>query len=319
MAGLIPATQASPALTIAVKARLDDLQNIKVNNFARAYYNVVESKERYPAAEVRRGTEYSAVDLPRGHQGTRVQATKFTQKAYDPFYYKLFTDATEQEGYFRIFGSNSFNINDVPGVANGIAVELKSMKDMIDRTVERQCMEIFEFGTVTSLRAGVPAIDFYRKAGSFMDKGAGFYWDVTGSNPFTDMREGCQWMRENGKVSSYRFEAVFGIDAWVAFRENSVVVDRLKQFNNRRDTVAPSRLEATGAVYQGSFDMDAYMIDVYTYSDVFENTDGSYTQYMNPKKVYILPPNPMNTLFYAAVPQVQTNLNTANLMVGQDF
>lgn len=319
MAGLIPATQASPVLTIAVKARLDDLQNIKVNNFARAYYNVVESKERYPAAEVRRGTEYSAVDLPRGHQGTRVQATKFTQKAYDPFYYKLFTDATEQEGYFRIFGSNSFNINDVPSVANGIAVELKSMKDMIDRTVERQCMEIFEFGTVTSLRAGVPAIDFYRKAGSFMDKGAGFYWDVTGSNPFTDMREGCQWMRENGKVSSYRFEAVFGIDAWVAFRENSVVVDRLKQFNNRRDTVAPSRLEATGAVYQGSFDMDAYMIDVYTYSDVFENTDGSYTQYMNPKKVYILPPNPMNTLFYAAVPQVQTNLNTANLMVGQYF
>jgi len=317
MPGFIPTSQASPALTTAIKAKLDDMQTIKVNNFGRSFFNEVLSQERYPAFEVRRGTMLVGVDVPRGHQGLRTQATKFSQKAVDPFYFKYFTDATELEGYFRVFGSNSFNLNDLAGLANGIALGVKANQDLIDRAIEKFCMEIFEFGTITSERAGTPAIDFYRKADSFMDKGAGNYWDVTGHDPFADIKEGCDFMKQAGKVASSRFEAVCGTRAWTAFRNNSVVKERLTQYNNRRDTLSPSRQEISGAVYQGSFDCDSYVIDIFTYNDFYENSDGSFSPYMAENKMYILPPNPMNALFYAAVPQVQTNLTTANLLVGK--
>jgi hypothetical protein len=124
-------------------------------------------------------------------------------------------------------------------------------------------------------------------------------------------------MKQAGKVATSRFEAVCGTRAWTAFRNNSVVKERLTHYNNRRDTLSPSRQGISGAVYQGSFDCDSYVIDIFTYNDFYENSDGSFSPYMAENKMYILPPNPMNALFYAAVPQVQTNLNTANLLVGK--
>jgi len=152
MAGTIPVSQASPLLTTAIKARFDELNQIKVNNFFRSFFTPISCPERYPVIDVRRGTEKVAVDVTRGSQGIRTQITKFTQKAFDPFYYKLGFDATQLQCYFRVYGSTSFNLNDAAELANGIAVENKANTDMIERAIELHCSTIFESGTCTSLR-----------------------------------------------------------------------------------------------------------------------------------------------------------------------
>lgn len=318
MAGVIPALQASPLYTGGLLKKYDELAEIKVNNFFRSFFPAELCRVRYPAIDVRRGTEKVAVDVLRGNQGTRVQITKSSQKAFDPFYYKLYSDATEQECYFRVFGSTSFNLNDMAELINGVAIENKVKQDMIERAIELHCASIMENGTCTSLRNG-DIVDFKRQAGSMVDLGVGAYWTVNGTNPFTDLKAGGDWLRQKGKSNGFVINAVFGTTAWTAFRANSVVNTRLAQFNNKRDLLQPAQLESTGAIYQGEIDCDSYVVRCWTYNEFYDDpTTGASTPYMNPKKVYMVPEKPNFTLLYGAIPQVvATGTDTSKLAVGQ--
>jgi hypothetical protein len=315
MPGLIPSSQASPLLTIAVKERYDELQALKVNNFYRSYYKEVLSPERYPAIDVRRGSEKVAVDVVRGHQGKRFQITKSTQKAFEPLYYRNFFDATELQGYFRVFGSKSFNLNELDGLAAGIATERKAMTDTIERGIEIHCSTIFEDGTVTASDGTI--IDFKRKAASIVDNGVGFYWDNPAHDIIGDLRAGCDFLRETGKVQGYFINVVMGADAWAAFRKNTEINTRWNQFNNKRDMLLPAQLESTGAIFQTEMDVDSYKVRVWTYNDFYEDENGDMQPYKNPKTVVMLAEKPIFSLMYGAIPQVTLDLNTSNLIVGK--
>lgn len=302
MASTIPINQAASLYTMGLKKKFDELSLIKVNNFFRSFFPDEICKERYPVIEVRRGSEKVAIDVIRGHQGIRTQITKHTQKAFDPFYYKLYYDATQLECYYRAFGSDSFNLNAGAELVNGIAVHNKANQDMIERGIEIHCASILENGTCTSLRDG-SIIDYKRQAGSMVTLTAGNLWTDTGVDPSVSLKAGCDWLRQEGKVGGYVINAVFGTEAWAAFRSNDVQSEKLKQFNNRRDILMPAQLESTGAIYQGDIDCDSYILRVWTYNDFYENAEGVSTPYMNPKKVYLIAEKPMFTTLYGATPQ----------------
>ncbi len=333
MAGTIPASQLTPVFTAARVAKYDELQEIKVNNFFASFFPALPCPERYPVIDVRRGSEQVAVDIMRGHQGQRVQISKFSQKAFDTFYYKFYTDLTELTGYFNVFGSTAFAVNEMATLANEAAVSDKAKSDMIKRAIEVQCASVLENGTITSLRDS-SIVDFKRQAGSMedvstMSGGQNSYWDAAGHNPFLDLRRGYDWLKTKGKYSGEIVHAIVGLHAWQAFRNNDVVKARLGQFNNRRDVLMPSQRNSLGADYQGMFDIDGAMVQIWTYNDVYDTptfdtngnpiTGGASVPYMKTNKVYMTVDNPGFKTLYGAIPQVgPVGTNTSALIVGTE-
>lgn len=326
MPGQIPIGQASPILTSAIRARYDELSQIKVNNLFRSWFAMNPSPDRYPIIEVRRGSEQVAVDVMRGHQGQRIQVSKFSQKAFDPFYFKQYFDATELTNYFRVFGSQSFNENEMAELANGVAVQNKIQDDMISRAEEIMCASVLESGTITSFRDG-SIVDFKRQAGSIVTLTGGSTWDNAGTNPYNDLNNGGDYLRQTGKYGGYVINAIFGTAAWEAFRNNSIVQERLKEFNNKRDVLEPAQYDAIGGKYQGSIDCTNYTLRCWTMSDVYNaptvdangniSMTGTLTPYMNPKKIYMIPEKPMFQMLYGAIPEVRMpGAGTSTLIVG---
>jgi len=325
MPGQIPLGQASPIFTSAIHAKYDELSEIKVNNFFRSFFPTTTATDRYPVIDIRRGSEQVAIDVMRGHQGRRIAIDKSSQKAYDPFYYKSYFDATELAPYYRVFGSTSFNVNDMAELANGVAVQNRLMADMYDRAEEIHCASVMNNGTCTSIKDG-SVVDFKRQPLSMVTLTGGATWDNAGTNPYTDLAAGGDWLRQKGKYSGYAINAIFGIKAWQAYRANPAVQERLKEFNNKRDFIQPAQLASTGAIFQGYIDCDTYMLMCWTYNDVFDMpsidangiiTAGASTPYMDPKKIYMLPEKPKFTMLYGAIPQVVAlGTNTASLAVG---
>lgn len=312
----MPSGLASPTYTTAVVKRYDELNEIKVNNFFRSFFPDLAVPERYPVLEVRRGSEKIAADVVRGTQGLRIQVAKFSQKAIDTFYYKLWFDATVLTQYFRVFGSSSWNVNDMAELANGTAVEMKAMRDMIDRAIELHCANVLLTGTCTSLRDG-SVVDYHRQAGSMVALTTGNTWDNAGTNPFIDLDAGFTFLRNTGKYGGAEVNGIFGIDAWTAFRANAEVKDRLKQFNNRRDTLDKAQFNAIGADYQGSIETDKGIVHAFTYKEVYDDpTTGVSTPYMAANKVIMVPPKPGFNTIFGAIPEVKaTGTNTGSLTV----
>lgn len=319
MPGTVPIGQASPIYNSALEVRFDEMQDIKVNNFFRSFFPDVICQERYPIIEVRRGTEKVAVDVIRGHQGLRTQITKSSQHAFDTFYYKLFYDATQEECYYRAFGSTSFNLNAGAELVNGIAIRNKANADMIERGVELHCANILENGTCTSLRDG-SIIDFKRQAASMVVLTDGNTWDQDGTDPYNDLYNGGVYLREKGKAAGYVINAIFGTSAWKAYRNNKKVIERLSQFNNKRDMVPPAQIQATGGVYQGEIDCDSFIIRCWTYNDFYDNPtgDGTMIAYKNPKTVVMTAENTQFKTLYGATPQLTSpGANTFSLVAAK--
>jgi hypothetical protein len=316
-----PSGQASPKFTTAVRTIYDQLQTLKVNNFGRSFYGEEMSPELYPAIEVRLGSEKLAKDVPLGHQGLRWDSPKFTQKAFELLNYNNYFDATRLEQYWRVFGSTSFNINEGLKMAERVAMEQKILVDAADRTLETQCMSIFEDGTITAADGTI--LNFGRKAASMVDPGVGFYWD----NPATDVEgqiiAGCDFMRGIGKVQGYVMNMVLGSDTYQALRKNTALNAKWGQFHNEKDVLPPSTKDATGAIYQVTLDLGNYKVRVFTYADMYQsnedNDNPTMVPYKDPKTAVILPveTNSMWKIFYGAVPMVQGDLNTPSLQVGK--
>lgn len=318
MAQTIPISQASPLYTTALKAKHDDFQKFKVNNFFRSFFPEEICKERYPVIEVRRGQELVAIDVRPGHQGIRTQITKHTQKAFDPFNYKLFFDATTHDAYYRAFGSDSFNVNAGAELVNGIAAHNNANQQMIERAIELHCASILQSGTCTSFNDG-SIIDFKRQGDSMVVKGVGETWSTDGVDPHTDLRTACDWITQEGNAGGEVFNVIMGINAWTAYRANTKVVARWNQVNNKRDMLAPSQAQANGSTFQGTIDVDTYKVNIFTYNSTYIHpTTSARTPYMDPNYVYVLPTNPDFVLFYAATPQVvMPGTNTTSLVAAK--
>ncbi len=315
----IPSNQASPLLTSAIEARYDEMKDIKVNNFFRSFYKEVFSNVMYPVIEIRRGSERIAKDVPRGHQGRRIEVSKFTQKAFQLLYFNQYFDATTLQQYFRVFGSSSFAQNDLIDLGGALATERKASTDMIERTMEIHCASILEDGSITASDGSI--LDFGRKADSMIDKGAGQYWDDHARDIYADMKEMCDFLRQVGKAQGQVFNFIAGTKVFQAMRRNDEFNKRLSQINNKRDLIPPSQMNATGAIYQFETDVDSYKVRVWTYNDFYQTNEDNVNPTFAPYKVeetgVMLPEAPKFTMLYGAVPRVTTDLNTATLLSGK--
>ena len=306
MAQTIDISEFRARFTTVVAARYDELLKIEPTKGLSNLFKDNLTKVKNPTYQVRRGSEKVAIDVVLGSQGTRIQITKSTQKALEPFYFKMFFDALDLDVFMNQFGSASVSENVATEIIDGVAVHYKAMTDMLDRAYELFCSQALEFGTLTSFSDG-SVVNFNRKADSMVDLGAGNYWSTTGTNPYKDIENMCNFIRQKGKYMGGVLNMLCGDQALNDLTFNSTVLARADIRMYKLEEMNQPERKNDGTTYHGTISCGTYIVHIYSYPQFYDDpTTNVSTPYLNPKKVYIMPPNPDFENIFAAVPQILT-------------
>lgn len=272
-------------------------------SFLRSFFTPKESNTKQISIEVQRGTEKIAVDVERGTEGNRNQFSKSSEKIFVPPYYREYFDATDLDFYDRLFTENGT----VDAVTFGqwletVVEKLAMLQDKIERAYELQASQVLQTGIVT-LNAGIN-IDFKRKAGSLVANAAGNTWATDTVNPFETLEAGATFIRTKGKNTGNIFNVIMGATAYNNFLNNAIVKERADIRRISLDAIRQPQREAMGGVLHGEVSGGAYVFRIWTYPEYYDTETTTNNEYIDPKKVVILPENPRFTIGFAAVPQL---------------
>lgn len=276
-------------------------------SFLRSFFPNVVTPALEVSIEVQRGYEKIAVDVERNSDGNRNSFTRSTEKIFIPPYFNEYFDATNLQLYDRLYGATEINDAVFAAYVNSVVDASMECRAKIERRYELQCSQVLETGIVT-IDAGTN-IDYKRKAASKVDRSA-TPWTTGSNSPYTDLENGCIFLRTVGKSDSAIFNAVFGSTAWTALLGNSTFTGRNDLFNLRLDSIRPPQRNSEGAALMGQLVCGSYLVNCWTYPQYYDNSAGVSTSYINPKVVIMMPEAPKFKMAFGAVPQLITP-NTA--------
>jgi hypothetical protein len=292
---------ASDARAIFTQTLVDVyLERPKVYGFMRSFFRETVSSTKNISVEVQRGSETVAVDVLRNTEGNRNTFTKSTQRIMEPPYFREYMELTELDLYDRLIGSTSIDEGVFADLMAQALERMQMMVDKIERRAELQCAQALETGIV--ILANGDNIDFKRKAGSLVNSSSDYF--DTSINPYTAFEEGCQFIREKGKAQGVFYNAVMGGLALNALLGNTVFKERNDLKNIALDNILPPQRNSVGASFHGEISAGSYKVRLWTYPEVYQDSDGNMQPYWPAKKVCILPETPRFTLSYAGVPQL---------------
>ena len=270
-------------------------------SFLRSFFPTKVTPTLELSIEVQRGAEKIAVDVVRGTDGNRNTFSRTSEKIFIPPYYKEWFDATQLQLYDRLYGATEINDAIFASYVNSVVDAQIDIQSKIERSYEVQCSQVLETGIVTLVNG--TNIDFKRKSGSLVDKGAGNYW-ANNVDPFADLEAGCNFLRQVGKATGGTFNAILGSTALTDLLANTKFTARQNYFNMALDQVAGPVRNAEGMTFHGVVTAGAYKVQLWSYPQFYDNTSGVSTPYVNPKKVTLIPESPRFNLAFAAVPQL---------------
>lgn len=278
--------------------------NISPTAFGMSFFKQVEADTLEVSVEVQRSGEPIAIDLPRGANGNVNTFDKSTEKLFIPPYYAEEFFANHLSVYDELVRSlkNGGDAALFGRFIDTLATKMKFLTDKIDRSYEKQCWDVFQTGVITL--ANSTTIDFKRKALSMVNL-TGAYWDGGSVDPNTSLLTAAKWLREVGLSSGAVLNVILGESALNAYLNNTAVKARGSNFNYSLDNVTMAQRNAVGASYHGRISVGSYLMDLWTYPQVYTATvGGAATPYLDPKKIVVLPQVTANVLSYAAIPQL---------------
>ncbi len=279
-------------------------EHISPMSFLRSFFPVKENFTKEISIEVQRGTEKIAVDVLRGTEGNRNTITRSTEKIFVPPYFREYFDATEIDLYDRVFGSTTIDAGIFSALMERVTEKLGLLQNKIERSYELKCAQTLLTGIV-ELHSG-DNIDFKRKAESIVDLTAPFYWDVPGTDPFSDLERGGNFIRQVGKTRGGILNLIMGSKAHNAYRNNAIVQGIS---DNRRFTLSDlkkGQQNMEGGVPQGVASAGSYDFRIWTYPEFYDDVGDVSTPFIDEDKIIILPSSPRFKLSFAAVPQLMT-------------
>lgn len=278
-------------------------EKVSVMSFLRSFFEPVEVMTKEVSIAVQRGTEKVAVDVVTYSDGNRNSFDKSSEKTFVPPFYHEYLTANDHRLYDQVMsalatGNNTYFAE----MTAELAEDLMKLQDKIERAVELQCAQIFETGIIT-LNSRTD-IDFKRKATSIVAYNAANDFSVSTVDPRQVLKNGCDLIRANGKSQGGVFNGIFGEEALQELINNPFIQNSsdlkdisLGQINE------PQRI-ATGGVLHGQLSCGAWKVNLWTYPEVYDNASGVSIQYVNPKKVTLLPTTPKFKRVSALVPQL---------------
>ena len=253
--------------------------------------------------EVRRGTERIAVDVIRGTHGNYNKTSRSTMKTFLPPYYNEYFALNETDLY-----DQAIAVQTPQAMARLIrqnSEDAMRIKNKILRAYEKQCADVLLSGIITLVNG--TNIDFKRKAGSMIDLMATNYWADSGVDAATALIAAGKFMRDTGKVTGGTFTLICGETAVVDLLNNEPVQKRADIRRYELDSLTAPMKNAEGGVYHGTISAGSYKFDIWSYTETYEDENGDPQNYVDPKKVIVVPPNPDFCMAYAAVPQLISN------------
>ena len=182
-----------------------------------------------------------------------------------------------------------------------IAEKLRELQDKIERAYEVQASEVFSTGIVQLTNGD--NIDFKRKAASLVALAAAARWSAGTSDPYTDLKNGANFLRTIGKSRGGVINAIFGELALDSFLGNATVIARADVRNFKLDDIHAPQRDSVGGVLHGRVSAGSYEINIWTYPE-FRDVAGVSTPYVDDKEVIMLPMAPKFTLGFGSVPKV---------------
>ena len=273
---------------------------------------------RQVSISVQRGSSLIATDVYVFGGKNMGKNSKATEKIYVPPVFRQGYNFSQEEVYDTTIGMGMIPNGKASGMMAQKAVDgLRIEKNKIERAIQKQHSDVLQTGIIT-LKNG-DNIDFGRKAISMPDLGVGNYWNEAGVDPRTSLQAGGKFLREVGLSSSTTFNAVLGGDAFSAFM-NSDKIDRDSTFTTakRMDILSPKFDEVTGMTFQGQIATNDYLMNIWTYSEYYQETvGGPVVYYLDPKAVVMLPEDFRGKTVHGALPAM--NKDSIPYAIEADF
>lgn len=299
--GVIPATQAMGVFTDSIFAWFQE--DIPVKGFLRSFFPSRFNQSKLISLAVRRGTEYMAADVFRYSDGNRNKFSKASLKTFLPPYFHEYLDMSDHHLYDNmIMAIASGNANQAMALVQEMANDFTELRKKIERKAEFMCAQVLQTGVVT-LASG-DDIDFKRKAASIVAYSSGIDFSIGTVDPSEVIKAGCEFIRTQGKSAQSTFNLIMGDSVLPALINNTLIKGRNDIRQYTLDKIQSPFMATTGAAFHGELSCGAYVVRLWTYPENYESSAGVFANYIDTKKIILLPSETIGSLEYALVPQL---------------
>lgn len=276
-----------------------------------AFFPSETTIEKQLGIEVERNRQLIAVDVQRGTDANRNKFTTSAEKLFIPPMYMESWDFTETQRYDVTFGSRTNpSSSDALNMLREANRRVATMRRKIERAIELQRAQALQTGIVQLVNGD--NIDYKRKAASQVALGAGNRWNETTGKPLDDLAAGGEFLREEGLSSGGTINAIFGRDAFKEFMNNEQVKARADfRRISRLEIGMPQMNNVSGLVFHGQIGTADYIINLWTYNEVYENTAGTKVKYIDVKNCILIPEDFEGKTGFAGVPAIVRDTSNA--------
>lgn len=304
----IPIQQARGIFTEASLGKYNEM--VLPPAFFSSFFKPIKTTSKYVSVEVRRGTEKIAVDVLRGTTGRNNQFTRSTERRYMPPFFNEYFDATQLDFYDQIFGGNpNPTVDVISGLAINVADKLILLRNKIDRAKELMAAQVFETGIVTMQNGD--NIDFRRKASSMVDVSS-TPWDTSTTDIESHLISAGNFIRTDGKNTSKVMNLIMSSDVFIALKKSDYFKDNANYRNVQLIDINTPQVDSRGASYHGQIVAGSYIFNLWTYDEMYVNSNGDSERYTNSKYVYIVPVEGYEFVYaHAGIPAIISDNSNA--------
>ncbi len=286
-------------------------ERIPAPGFLKSFFDVKKFATKYVGIEVQRGSERIASDVVRGADGNRNTFSRSSEKQYMPPFFNENFDATQLDRYDIGFNQMENATPETIGyLGSDVADKLVTLREKIERAKEKQCSEVFETGVVTMNNGD--NIDYKRKSGSIVDLGGGDYWTNSDADIDGQFQSAGEFIRNYGKNATGEINAFMSTSALNALKTTDWFKNRADFRQVRLVDLNMAQRMSTGATLHGTVTAGSYIVYLWTYDEVYENSSGVITRYWPEEKVCCTPVGGSRfELLHAGVPAIIRDANNA--------
>lgn len=261
--------------------------------------------------EVERNRQLVASQVQRNTGGNINTFSNSNEKMYIPPYFEEIFDFTAAQSYDATFGNgNNPNQSQVIDMIRDTSKRLKTLKDKIQRAIELQRAQALQTGIV--IMKNGDNIDYKRKAASLVTKTGTDVWANADGKPLDDVAAAIKFIRQEGKSALRQFDLILGEAAFSDFMNNAQVKATAEFRRISILEIGTTRFDnTTGLNFHGQFSTKNGLVNIWTYDDFYENENGTFSEYIDPKNALVLPRDFVGTTSFAGVPAIRRDKSNA--------
>lgn len=189
-----------------------------------------------------------------------------------------------------------------------VADIIRQHREAIERRWEWMASEAVQHGSITLEDDDYPrtVVDFERDAGHTVALTAGNRWGETGVSILNNVESWKKTMRR-AKHGGVPNRLTVGVEAWDVMRKDDEIKELLKTdyrpeqkngLNLNLGVLEGLEVERVGSI--------SGTLDVYVYSDYYQQDDGTTADFMNPKDVVLTSPSISGVRCFGAIQDIQS-------------